>query len=148
MRHAALQTRAFTKSSLPSSTTDDKLERDIEISKRAMQVSAFLLPRLNHSPGNAKHDEGERESLFGCACADWRWYRQFGKLPQSVFEKIEASLNEAGPQRSLSGKSSRYADLPSDSPQGAGALCLCVGASTSRTCMHACVCVHCKCMRT
>jgi hypothetical protein len=138
--HAALQTRAFTKSSLPSSTPDDKLERDIEISKRAMQVSAFFAASSQSLPGQCQARWGERESLFGCVCADWRWHRQFGKLPQSVFEKIEASLNEAGPQRSSSGKSSRYADLPSDSPQGAGVLCLC--ARTSRTCMHTCVCAQ------
>lgn len=38
---AAEQTMPFTKASLPPSISDDKLERDIEISQRAMQV--FLL---------------------------------------------------------------------------------------------------------
>ena len=41
--HATEQTMAFSKASLPPSISDEKLERDIEISQRAMQVC--LLPR-------------------------------------------------------------------------------------------------------
>ena len=63
--------------------------------------------------------------MFSSIFKDWcRAYahaclqRQFGKLPQSVFDKIQAALSQAAPKRAAAGKSPRYVDGASDSPHG------------------------------
>ena len=59
-----------------------------------------------------------RRTHVSRACADARQHRQFGKLPQSVFDEIQASLNKVGPKRTAAGKSPRYDADPSEAPQG------------------------------
>jgi len=110
--HAAEQTMPFTKASLPPSISDEKLERDIEICQRAMQVCLLPRPQGRRTRCDARPTHGAR------AWADWRQDWQFGKLPQSVFDKIQASLNKVGPKRTAAGKSPRYDADPSEAPQG------------------------------
>ena len=63
--HAAEQTMPFTKASLPPSISDEKLERDIEICQRAMQVCLLPRPQGRRTRCDARPTHGARAWLTG-----------------------------------------------------------------------------------